>query len=73
MYKVGDKVEYYYHTKQGFRYGHGFIKVINKNIFKTRYVIQLYKENDIHICEPRQIISRIDFKHKENEVSRKDF
>lgn len=73
MYKVGEKVEYYYRTKQGFRYGHGFIKMIQKKLFGARYVIQLYKENDIHICEPKQIISKIDFKHKENEVSRKDF
>ena len=63
--KIGDKVEFYYPTKQGYKYGHGFIKVIQKNLLRMNYVIQLYKENDIFICEPKQIIGKVEHKNKD--------
>ena len=58
-YKVGDKVEYYYFAKGGYHYGHGFVKKVIKNFFNTKYVIQLYKETDIHVCRTSQIISKV--------------
>lgn len=58
-YKVGDKVEYYYFAKGGYHYGHGFVKKVIKNFFSTKYVIQLYRETDVHVCGTNQIITKV--------------
>ena len=58
-YKVGDKVEYYYFAKGGYHYGHGFVKKVIKNLFSAKYVIQLYRETDVHACDANQIITKV--------------
>lgn len=74
-YEIGNRVSFMGRTKCSFngkiitgltRHYVGYIKAVRRSLFRTRYVINVAKSDEIFICKPSEIFGLVKKREESN-------